>query len=185
MNRRRLMKLALGASAGMSLPSLGFASFSMPQLASPKAARRVMLRSIHTGEAGEFNYVIDGEWVRPELERMFKLLRDHRSGEVHPIDPKLLEQVFLLQQQHGKDTPFEVISGYRSPKTNAMLAGRSGGVAKKSLHMQGRAIDIAMPGVPIASLHETARALKAGGVGLYSGSGFVHLDTGHVRAWGS
>lgn len=188
LNRRDFARLSVGACSSLCLPGAAFAALE----AKPKAVKKVikpsrsiMLHSIHTGESGEFKYLIDGEWVVPELQRLFHLLRDHRSGDVHPMDGELLEQLFLLQRKHGKDTPFDVISGYRSPKTNAKLAARNGGVAKKSLHMQGKAIDIALPGVPLAELHASARALEAGGVGKYTRSGFIHLDTGRVRFWGS
>ncbi len=183
MNRREFATLLSGAGLAALSPSLSWAT--MQQTAAPKLSRSIMLRSIHTGESGAFNYMIDGQLVRPELERLFHLLRDHRSGDVHPIDSKLLEQLYRLQQAHGKDTPFEVISGYRSAKTNAMLGAKSGGVAKKSFHMQGRAIDINMPGVALSELHRSATAMQAGGVGKYTRSGFIHIDTGHVRSWGA
>lgn len=178
MNRRDFTKLMLGVSAAVCFPNLAFAT-------EQKLSREIMLKNIHTGEAGAFKYLIDGEWMRPELERLNHLLRDFRSGDMHVMDVGLLEQLYQLQQKHGKDTAFEVISGYRSPKTNAMLRSHSnGGVAKKSLHMQGRAIDIAMPGVALDELHASAMAMQAGGVGKYTGSGFIHIDTGAVRHWG-
>ena len=90
-----------------------------------------------------------------------------------------------IAQLIGKDEPFHIISGYRSPKSNAMLAAKSGGVAKKSYHMKGMAIDIAMPGVSTDDLHKAALSLNAGGVGKYSRSGFVHIDSGPVRRWGA
>lgn len=186
MDRRDFTKYLVGAGAAIAMPGTSLASFEKhTPKAGSKATRSVMLRSIHTGEAGEFKYMIDGQWMNPELDRLFKLLRDHRTGDVHPMDAKLLDQLYTLQQKHAKDTAFDVISGYRSPKTNAMLNGRSNGVAKKSLHMQGRAIDIALPGVSLGDLHASAVSLKAGGVGRYTKSGFIHLDTGRVRYWGS
>lgn len=189
MNRREFTVYAGSATCALVAPTPLLAMTQQsPELmtkASGKAERRLMLRSIHTGESGEFNYLVDGQWVKDELQRLFHLLRDHRTGDEHPMDGKLLEQLFILQQRHAKDTPFEVISGYRSPKTNAMLAGRSNGVAKKSLHMQGKAIDVRLPGVALSDLHASARDLKAGGVGRYSSSGFIHLDTGRVRYWGA
>lgn len=112
------------------------------------------------------------------------MLRDHRSGDVHEIDRDLLDQLASLQRllEVGK-RPFHVISGYRSPKANAILAARSGGVATKSLHQQGRAIDVRMPGVELRALHRAALSMQAGGVGYYARSNFVHLDTGRVRRW--
>lgn len=183
MNRREVTQWMMWGAAAAAAPSASWAGLVLPS--QPKMQRSVMLRSIHTGEAGEFNYMVDGQLIRPELERMFHLLRDHRSGDVHPIDSHVIEQLRLVQQRVGKSTAFDVISGYRSPKTNAMLNGRSSGVAKQSLHMQGKAIDIHMQGVSIDALHKAALSLKAGGVGKYTKSGFVHLDSGRVRSWGA
>lgn len=183
MNRRELIQMMFCSAAATSLPSLSWAGLQLS--AQPKASRTIMLKSLHTGEAGEFKYLIDGQLVRPELERMFHLLRDHRSGDIHPIDSHVLEQLNLLKARLGNDTVFEIISAYRSPKTNAMLSGRSSGVAKKSLHMQGKAMDIRVSGTSITRLHQEAVALKAGGVGKYSKSGFVHIDSGRVRYWGA
>ena len=110
-------------------------------------------------------------------------LRDHRTGDVHPIDPQLLDLLTHLQQSVDSARAFEVISGYRSPKTNAMLASNSGGVARKSLHMQGMAIDIRLPGKRLKDLRAAALSLEAGGVGYYPSSDFVHVATGRVRSW--
>ena len=112
------------------------------------------------------------------------MLRDWRTGEVYQIDPVLLDDIFDLQARLGNRGAVRVISGYRSPKTNAALAGAGRGVAKRSLHMQGRAIDLALPGVPTLEIRDAALAMGRGGVGTYSKSGFVHLDTGRVRRWG-
>ena len=101
------------------------------------------------------------------------------------MSPDLMLLLHNLQQTLDVDKPFEVISGYRSPATNAMLSQRSNKVAKKSLHMQGKAVDIRIPGVRLTDLHRAARQIDRGGVGLYTGSRFVHLDTGRPRYWGS
>jgi uncharacterized protein YcbK (DUF882 family) len=113
------------------------------------------------------------------------LLRDWRTGEVMAIAPALLDDVFDVRARLGHRGAVRIISGYRSPRTNAALADKSRGVAKRSLHMQGRAIDLALDGVPTLALRDAARLLERGGVGTYSRSGFVHLDTGRVRYWGS
>jgi uncharacterized protein YcbK (DUF882 family) len=100
------------------------------------------------------------------------------------MDPQIYDQLYRVQQLLGSKRPFEVISGYRCPATNANLRQtRSGGVAKRSLHMEGRAIDVRLPGVPLAELHEAALSLRGGGVGFYPRDQFVHLDTGRVRNW--
>jgi uncharacterized protein YcbK (DUF882 family) len=112
------------------------------------------------------------------------LLRDFRDNTVHPIDPQLLDRLFLLQSAVGGTEPFQVISGYRSPTTNAALRERSSGVAEHSLHMDGRAIDVRLGGVPTEKLAHVALQQSNGGVGYYRVSDFVHLDTGRVRSWG-
>ena len=101
------------------------------------------------------------------------------------IDRNLLDVLCLLRQQVGNGEPFHLISGYRSPETNAALAAANGGVARRSLHVEGKAADIRLPGSALGTLHRAAVALKAGGVGLYTRSDFVHVDTGRVRYWGS
>jgi len=140
---------------------------------------------LHTGESLETSTYANGDFSIQSLREVNHLLRDHRTDEVIDIDTQLLSLLGDLQQLLGTSKPFHIISGYRSPKTNNMLSQNSTGVAKKSLHMQGKAIDIRIPGVDIKHLHKGALALKSGGVGLYSRSDFVHLDVGRVRYWGS
>ena len=117
------------------------------------------------------------------LGQVNSFLRDFRTREVHDIDPKLLDLLHRLAGELDAAEPYHVISGYRSPRTNSALRSKSGGVAKYSLHMDGKAIDIRLPGVPLARVREAALDLKLGGVGYYPGSDFVHVDTGRVRAW--
>ena len=112
-----------------------------------------------------------------------RVLRDHRNGETRPIDPRLLDQLHDVREKLGLSQAFRVISGYRSPTSNAMLHERSSGVASNSLHLQGRAIDISAPGIALERLRAAALDAHAGGVGYYPRSGFVHLDTGRVRVW--
>lgn len=111
------------------------------------------------------------------------VLRDHRTNEVHAIDVRLLDLLYDLSAQLETPRPFQVISGYRSPQTNAALAEASGGVARRSLHMQGMAIDIAMEGVSTETIQSAALQLGRGGVGYYPNPGFVHVDVGRVRRW--
>jgi uncharacterized protein YcbK (DUF882 family) len=111
------------------------------------------------------------------------VLRDWRTDQVHPIDPDLLDLLTDLHQASGSRLPFEVICGYRSPATNKMLADRSKNVSPKSLHLQGKAIDIRLSDVSLERLRDTALKLTRGGVGYYPDSNFVHVDTGRVRAW--
>ena len=123
--------------------------------------------------------------LRPEgLGRLNVFLRDHSRGQVGVMDPQLFEQLHQVRTLLGARMPYQVISGYRSPRTNEHLRQtRGGGVATRSLHMDGRAIDIRLPGVPLAELRDAALSLQAGGVGYYPGEQFVHLDTGRVRRW--
>lgn len=136
----------------------------------------------HTGETLDCTYY-QGGYAPTQLALVNHFLRDFRTGEVHRIDPGVLDILFGLRTRTGCDEPFHVISGYRSPRTNAMLRRRSDGVAAHSLHMRGQAVDVRLPGVPTKRLQELALSLQRGGVGYYPKSDFVHLDTGRVRFW--
>lgn len=122
-------------------------------------------------------------YVPSALSRVDRFLRDFRTGEIHEIDPALLDLLNDLAALTGAAEPYHVISGYRSPTTNAMLRRRSGGVARRSLHMDGKAVDVRLPGVPLRTLRDAAVSLGRGGVGYYPGPDFVHVDTGAVRIW--
>lgn len=148
--------------------------------------RSLSFHHTHTGEELATAYCTGGDYVAAALDDVNHLLRDFRANAVKPIDPDLLDLLFLLNARLGTDQPFQVISGYRTPETNAMLQERGGthsGVATHSLHIEGKAIDIRVPGIRLDHLRETARALKLGGVGYYPASNFVHVDTGRVRHW--
>jgi uncharacterized protein YcbK (DUF882 family) len=123
--------------------------------------------------------------VAESLADINRVLRDHRTGQVAVIDTGLLDLLHRVSATVGASKPFEVISGYRSPASNLMLAGHSTGVARRSLHMEGKAIDVRLPGIPLADLRQTGLLLKGGGVGYYPESNFVHLDVGRVRTWGA
>ena len=138
----------------------------------------------HTGESLSTVYFENGSYQQSSLERVNHLLRDFRTGEIHPIDPQVLDILFDLQARVSRDAaPFEAICGYRSAQTNAALRSRSSGVAEHSLHMQGRAIDVRLSGFPTRKLRELALGLQRGGVDFYPKSDFVHLDNGRVRFW--
>jgi uncharacterized protein YcbK (DUF882 family) len=154
-----------------------------PLLAAGRGSRCVSFVHTHTGETLRAAYFQDGSYQPDCLARVDHLLRDFRTGDVHPIDPALLDILFELQSRAARDAPFEVISGYRSPATNAMLHRASEGVAIHSMHLEGRAIDVRLGGCPTRELAVHARALGRGGVGYYAHSDFVHVDTGRVRYW--
>jgi len=147
------------------------------------ARRSLSFVHTHTGESLNVAYFADGIYDPAALARVNGLLRDFRTDEVHLIDPTLLDILFDLQTLVDREQPFEVISGYRSPQTNAALRQRSHGVAEHSLHMQGRAIDVRLAGFPTRRLRELALGMQRGGVGFYAASDFVHLDNGPVRFW--
>ena len=147
------------------------------------ARRRLQLINTHTGEVLDASYFADGAYVPEAMGQFDWLLRDYRTSEVVPIDSRLFDLLHELALAAGREPSYEVISGYRSPATNAMLAATTDGVSSKSLHMQGRAIDVRLAGFPTAALRDLALVRQAGGVGYYAVSDFVHLDTGDARGW--
>ena len=163
---------------------------ALPVLAIPRAlwalptgARALNFIHTHTGERLSVEYFDRGGYLPDALTTVNHFLRDFRTGDVHAIDPDLLDLLHHLTHLTGSVRPFQVISGYRSRATNEMLRHRSEGVASGSLHMQGQAIDIRLADVPLGALRDAALATRRGGVGYYPASDFVHVDTGRVRAW--
>ena len=178
LTRRNFLGSMLGATVTLATPG-AFASV----VSYPARDRELSLYNTHTGEKLSATYWSGGRYLDDGLEEINWLLRDHRAGTASTIDPKLLDLLHQLQanvEHHGE---FHVISGYRSPATNKMLSSKSSGVAKRSYHMKGMAIDVRLPGYDTAQLRKAAVAMKGGGVGYYSSSDFVHLDTGRVRYW--
>lgn len=145
--------------------------------------RELSFYNTHTGEKLSATFWSDGHYLDDGIEEISWLMRDHRAGIASPIDPKLLDLLHQLQAKVEHQGELHVISGYRSPATNDMLNKHSSGVAKRSYHMLGKAIDIRMSGFDTGQLHKAAISLKGGGVGYYSSSNFVHLDVGRVRYW--
>ena len=137
----------------------------------------------HTGDKLKLTYFEGGSYIQDALQEINYLLRDYHTDDIHPIDTALLDQLFDLKQTLGVNKPFHIISGYRSPFTNAQLRKHSHGVAEHSFHMQGRAIDIRVEGVSSKTIRNAALAMAQGGVGYYPQSNFVHLDTGEFRTW--
>jgi len=180
-SRRNFLKTATGTAALLLAPSV-LAKPAQPKLIQP-AERVLRLQNLHTGESLKATYWADGQYIAEELTALNRVLRDHRSNETYSMDQHLFDILHMLQQQVDSNGTYHVISGYRSPKTNAMLNSKSSSVARRSLHMQGRAIDIRMPGVELKNLRQAALDLKAGGVGYYARSNFIHVDTGRTRSW--
>ena len=177
--RRRLLRQGAGLAAATALPLL-----ALPARASVPATRALAMAHTHTRERIELVYAVAQDYLPEALGTLNHFLRDHYSGEVGRMDPPLFDVLHGLRQVLGHSGPFEIISGYRCPATNDKLRAKGGGgVAKKSLHMEGRAVDIRLPGVPLAELRDAAISLRAGGVGYYPDSRFVHVDTGRVRSW--
>ncbi|MEN8213140.1 MAG: DUF882 domain-containing protein [Pseudomonadota bacterium] len=153
----------------------------------PQGVRALSLQNVHTGEKTRVDYWIDGSYQPEALAEIDMILRDHRDNEVCAIDTRLVDLLYNVNQKTICNSAkcYEILSGYRSPNTNRMLRNRrrGSGVAKNSLHMKGKAIDIKLPGVGNSSLFHAATVQRSGGVGYY-GSSFVHLDVGKVRTWG-
>ncbi len=179
-DRRSFLKLGMMTAVGAALPVSAWAG--LPEFKVPE--RAISLHNIHTGETlRKAVYWAEGEYLPETLADINYLLRDHRTNKILPIDTGLYDLLFALRRKLEVKNPIHIISGYRSPETNAMLRQKSSGVAKRSLHMEGKATDISMPGRDLALLRKAAINLRVGGVGYYPDSGFVHVDTGRVRSW--
>ena len=178
-NRRSFLKW--GASAILAT------IFTHPVMAAvdPKTPKHRILSfyNIHTGETLKTCYRSSGKLIQRAVNRISHIMRDHRTGEVMPVDPNLLDLLHRIVMEEKPSSPLSIISGYRSPSTNEALRKVTAGVAPKSLHMKGRAIDIRIPGHQTAAIRHIAVNLRRGGVGYYPESDFVHLDTGPVKAW--
>jgi uncharacterized protein YcbK (DUF882 family) len=176
LGRRRFLVGSLGAAAALS-------SAGRKAAAATEAAHRLSFFHIHTAEKLTVTYREHGELLPEALLEINRYLRDFRTEEVHDIDVALLDTLHALFTTFDSRGNFEVISGYRSPHTNAVLRHVTSGVAENSLHIQGRAIDVRLTSAKTAALRDAALALKVGGVGYYAESNFVHVDTGKPRSW--
>ena len=180
LDRRALLKAGLGLGAFVALNGL------LPQAAMAFAAqpsRNLALTNLHTGESCALTYWENGAYVPQALATINHVLRDHRNNEEHAMDPALLDLLSVLYAKLETNQPYEIISGYRSPESNAAMHARSSGVASHSMHMEGKASDIRVAGRALVQVHATALAMGLGGVGYYPTSDFVHVDTGRVRQW--
>ncbi len=147
--------------------------------------RRVKMYNGRTGESIDTVYWVDGKYIREALNEINVFMRDWRTGEVIGIDPRMVDVAAASSRLLQTNEPYMMLSGYRSPRTNAMLRRQSGGVAQNSLHLTGKAADLRLKSRSVGQMYQAAVACRAGGVGRYSRSNFVHMDCGPVRTWGS
>ncbi len=177
--RRKLLQLGLLTAAAIVVPDrvVNAAAYILPD------TRSLSLYNAHTNEYFNSIYWQNGRYLPETMKTLEYMFRDHYNGQERPIDTKLIELLHEMQKNIGTQEPFHLISGYRSSATNAALRRRNVGVAKKSLHIYGMAADIRLPGYSLKKLRRSAYELKAGGVGYYAKSNFVHVDVGRVRYW--
>lgn len=180
---RKPVRKSLLSSALLCVALTSVATLSKGNVAADQ--RELSFYHTHTGKKLNVVYWQNGDYVDPALDEINRFLSDFRTGDVVQMDPKLLDLIYDVRASLGSDGTYQIISAYRSPKTNEMLRGRSAssGVAKKSQHLLGKAIDVRLEGVPTTRLRDAAIRLQRGGVGYYEGSDFVHMDTGFVRRW--
>jgi uncharacterized protein YcbK (DUF882 family) len=178
LSRRNAMLTGIIALGATCVPNVSLASLFT---GSP---RELKLNNLHTGEQLVTRYFDGKNYQRSELKKINHLCRDFRANEITEMDKRLFDQITAIQRTIGCNKQVQIISGYRSPATNKMLSARSSGVAKKSLHMLGQAIDFRLQDVPLIEVKKAALSLQAGGVGYYPNSNFVHIDTGRFRTWG-
>ena len=165
--------------------AIGLAVVSVPEIgtATVPKKRSLTLLHTHTNQHLEVTYAWGGKYNPFALAKINKFLRDYKTGQTYPIDPKLLDILWAIQQEMGRKGVYEVISGFRSPQTNGRMRRKGAGVARNSLHMKGKAIDIRFPGISTNQIQQCAVEMQCGGVGYYAKSDFVHLDTGQFRTW--
>jgi len=179
-DRRSFLKLGLACTASLAIPLPCYGQ--LKRLTTRE--KTLSFYNIHTGEKlDKVVFWADGQYLPDALADINYLLRDFRTGEATDMDPRLCDLLFSVRQKLDTESPFHIISGYRSPQTNRMLRKHSNGVAKNSLHLVGQAADIRIPGRSLSQVRHAALALRGGGVGYYPSSDFVHIDTGPVRRW--
>ncbi|MFK7794339.1 MAG: YcbK family protein [Gammaproteobacteria bacterium] len=179
LNRRKFLIAASTSAVTVSFPHLILANSS----ANVTTEKTLSFVNLHTNETLQCCYWKNNLPILDELAKVNYILRDHRTQEVAQIDLRLIDMLHNLHSLTESTAPFEIISGYRSAKTNESLRKSTSGVAKRSLHMQGKAVDVRLPDIELKKLRDVAISLQAGGVGYYSKSGFLHLDTGRPRNW--
>ena len=168
----------------LSLSAMVSVSAVKPVLAMPSdGAHSVTFKNAHTGEVFSGVYRVGDRYLPQAFERINYVMRDFRRNEVFPMDPRAIDIIAAVHRNTGSSAPYSIISGYRSPHTNAMLRSHSKGVAKKSLHMSGMAIDVRLGDISPKHIRQIATRMQTGGVGYYPRQGFVHLDSGAFRTW--
>jgi uncharacterized protein YcbK (DUF882 family) len=180
MTRRGLLR-AFAATAVTAAPAMANATGFL------RGAGDIRRLRMHNGRAGEsidMIYWVNGEYIAPALDEIAFFMRDWRNNQIHRIDPRTIDIMTAAHNLLDTSEPYTLLSGYRSPQTNAMLRSQSSGVARNSLHMRGEAADLRLSSRSVTQIFNAARACNAGGVGRYSRSNFVHMDCGDIRAWG-
>jgi uncharacterized protein YcbK (DUF882 family) len=178
-NRRTFLGFGIITAASLIIPGVTFASVNNL----PESERRLFLYNLHTKEDINIAYWKNGNYVDDALNQLNYIFRDHYTGSVTTMDPKLFDFLFAIHQQIQSTEPFHLISGYRTKKTNEWLRKRNRNVSRKSLHIRGKAADIRLPEHKLKILRRAAYQLREGGVGYYPRSNFVHVDVGKVRFW--
>jgi uncharacterized protein YcbK (DUF882 family) len=178
LSRRAFLRWSAFAGASILGPGRARA-----MIASGPPERELAFYNTHTGESLRAVYWARGAYLPDALRALSHILRDHRSGEARAMDVRLLDLLHTMAAQLETRDPFHIVSGYRSPATNAMLREHSTGVARQSMHMEGKAADIRVPGHNVLGIRRLAATLHQGGVGCYPASDFVHVDVGRVRYW--
>lgn len=184
-DRRSFLSIGAATLGGLIVPALVNPAMAVPLPQRKGGTRRIAFRNAHTGESFSGVYRVGDKYLPDAFDQINHVLRDHRADKEYPMDPRVLDIIYQVRKLTGRNQPLEILSGYRCPSTNRKLRKASGGVAKKSLHMKGQAIDFHMEDFSTARIRDIAKSLRAGGVGYYSRSDFVHVDTGDVRSWGS
>lgn len=181
LNRRSFFKASLLSALVLGCSTTGYAQQMIEQKFPPAT---LSLYNIHTDEKLTTTYrTPEGLYNVEALKSINWILRCHYNNEVADMDIRVLDFLNMVDNRVGGDNVIHIISGYRSPEYNQLLRRESSGVAKNSLHIEGKAIDIAIPGVNLSSLRRTAMALNQGGVGYYPETGFIHIDSGELRSW--
>jgi uncharacterized protein YcbK (DUF882 family) len=177
-SRRKLLVLTAGVGVA------GIVGLTPDDAEAARGRRSLKLVETHTGEKLSVVYRVGNKYSRNGLRKINSIMRDWRNDQSRPIDPQVIDYLYSVRRWLGTNKPIKIVSGYRSPATNAMLARKSGGVARSSYHVKGMAIDIKIDGYSVNSIARAAKAMKLGGVGKYNRSGFVHIDSAEYRTWG-